>query len=296
MTTVTSLKTGSVISFAGGALEGRGRIDHVASHEGGWLIIADSTPFHPVSFRWPDQPGDRGKIEFGDGTVAEVIDSLTGLVDAGTGALLIGAEAAAIRKNEGDWHGVVAHIVNSDRNILPYLGAEARFLVDATQRKGLSAAHTAAHLAAFALNEAAAPFWKKDYEDRDTRGRPNFDKAAIQTANITPEASTDVYRLGKSLKKKGIDRDGLLGQLDSVAGEINQRITAWLAKDARVTVTPSEGQLDEVRVWRTELDGAEVSIPCGGTHVAALSEIGKVNVTLTPTEDGFVMTTRVRTE
>ena len=41
------------------------------------------------------------------------------------------------------------------------------------------------------------------------------------------------------------------------------------------------------------LEGQEVTIPCGGTHVASLAELGEVKVELTQVEEGFAMLTRV---
>ncbi len=41
------------------------------------------------------------------------------------------------------------------------------------------------------------------------------------------------------------------------------------------------------------LEGKEVTIPCGGTHVATLAELGQVRVQLNLVEEGFTMLTRV---
>ena len=37
----------------------------------------------------------------------------------------------------------------------------------------------------------------------------------------------------------------------------------------------------------------EITIPCGGTHVGSLTELGQVQVTLACSEEGFTLTTRV---
>ncbi|GLS36315.1 hypothetical protein GCM10010869_19040 [Mesorhizobium tianshanense] len=290
----TSMKTGTLVTFPGGALAGQGRIEFAAPCVNGWLVIADRTPVHPVSFRWPDQPADLGQITFADGVVVEIADAWTGLIDAGAGVLLIGEEAKAVRKGEGEWQGVVVHIVQSDRDLGAYIGEEARFTVEPRRRKALSVPHTAAHLAALALNAASVPFWTKDFADLDSLGRPNLDKAAIENSSIEPAVSTDVYRLGKSLRKKGFDRDGFLNNLETVGVEINGMIRRWLETNTLVSLTPSEGLLDGIRQWRCNLDGTEVIIPCGGTHVERLSDIGDVKITLAPSEEGFVMTTQAR--
>lgn len=287
----TSITSGTFVTFPGGALTGNGRIEFAALSADGWLLIADRTPVHPVSFRWPDQPADTGQVIFSDGITVDFSAACTGVVNAKTGTLLTGEDARAIRKGEGDWQSVVVHNVRSDRDLQRYVGQEAHFTVEPNRRNALSVAHTAAHLSALALNAIAVPFWTKEYVDLDAFGRPNLDKAAIQVSSIQPELSTDVYRLGKSLKKKGFDRDRFVSQLDSLTGTINLQIRTWLESKAPINVTPSEGLLEEVRLWQTELDGSEVTIPCGGTHVKRLTDIGAVEINVAPLEDGFVMTT-----
>ncbi|MBM2716362.1 hypothetical protein JQK88_35585, partial [Mesorhizobium caraganae] len=100
--------------------------------------------------------------------MVEIADAWTGLIDAGAGVLLIGQEAKAVRKGEGEWQGVVVHIVQSDRDLGAYIGEGVRVTVEPRRRKALSVPHTAAHLAALALNAASVPFWTKDFADLDS--------------------------------------------------------------------------------------------------------------------------------
>lgn len=53
-----------------------------------------------------------------------------------------------------------------------------------------------------ALNGALAARWRK-VPDVDSLGNPKFDAIAITSSRIGPDLSTDSYRLGKSLLKKG---------------------------------------------------------------------------------------------
>ncbi|WP_292521907.1 hypothetical protein [Mesorhizobium sp.] len=92
------MKTGTFVTFPGGALTGQGRIEFAAPYANSWLLIADRTPVHPVSFRWPDQPADLGQVIFADGVVVEIADAWTGLVGADAGVFLIGEEAKAVRE------------------------------------------------------------------------------------------------------------------------------------------------------------------------------------------------------
>jgi alanyl-tRNA synthetase len=50
----------------------------------------------------------------------------------------------------------------------------------------------------------------------DALGRPDLDQVAIQSSVMDERGSTDVYRLGKSLRKKGFDSVGLADQLAEV--------------------------------------------------------------------------------
>ena len=288
----TALKSGTIVSFAGGALEGTGRVEFAARDGGHWLLVTDRTPMHPLSLRWPDQPADHGAVTFADGVTAPVTDVLTGMADPATGTLLTAEDARVVRRGETDWRAVAVHVVATDRDLAPYLGTEAKIAVDGERRLALSAPHTAVHLAALALNRAAERFWTKDFADRDGLGRPNLDKAAVERSDIAPGVSVDVYRIGKSLRKKGFDRDGFLAALDAVAADVNETVRNWLAAGAAVAMTPPEGDLDGLRQWRCELDGMAAIIPCGGTHMQDIARIGAVDVTLEPSEDGFTMTTR----
>lgn len=288
----TALKGGTTVGFAGGALEGAGHVGFVTHDGGRWLLVADRTPMHPLSLRWPDQPGDHGAITFADGLTVPVADAWTGMVDPATGSLRMAEAAQGVRRGETDWRAVVVHVIATDRDLAPYQGTEARIAVDAGRRLALSAPHTAVHLAALALNKAAERFWTKDFSDRDGLGRPNLDKAAVERSAIAPGVSVDVYRLGKSLRKKGFDRDGFLAALDAMAADINATVRGWMATGAAVSMTPAQGDLDGLRQWRCDLDGVAATIPCGGTHVRSLGDIGETDITLEPSEDGFTMTTR----
>jgi alanyl-tRNA synthetase len=163
--------------------------------------------------------------------------------------------------------------------------------VDATFRAALSLQHTGVHLAALALNRVAAGFWSKDPQDHDSLGAPNLDKAAVTRSEISEEASTDQYRLGKSLRKKGFDAVAFLADLPARAAETNEALRGFLATPAPIRISPAEGPLADRRLWSTRLNEADAAMPCGGTHLADLAEFAEVMVAIAPTEDGFVMRT-----
>ena len=60
-----------------------------------------------------------------------------------------------------------------------------------------------------ALNKALEGFWDKEIANKDCFGRPNFDALTIETSRIGRGKSVDVYRIGKSIRKKGFDLERL---------------------------------------------------------------------------------------
>jgi alanyl-tRNA synthetase len=285
----TGLTDGTIVTFAGGSLAETARVLLVAEASGQVLVVTDRTPFHPQSLTWPDQPGDRGSLALADGGLVTVRDSREAVLNVATGMLLAGDAAQGQKRGDPDLRAVVLHWL--DAGPVPKLGEVVGLTVDQTYRDALSLQHTGVHLAALALNQCAAPFWTKEGQDPDTLGFPNLDQAAVTRSEIGVSASLDVYRLGKSLRKKGFDRDAFVADLSDRAATINATLTTMLASPAPVSLTPTEGQLGDRRFWSTELNGRPVSMPCGGTHVADLSQIARITVTLEPVEDGFAMRT-----
>ena len=276
---------GTVVTFAGGGLREATSVVFTAEVAGEWLVVTDRSPFHPVSLSWPDQPGDRGWLICGANR-SRVLDSREGLLNQRTGVLSVGEEARALKRSDPDLTSVVLHVTEA----APTTKA-VTLEVDATFRSALSLQHTGVHLAALALNRVASGFWSKDPQDPDSLGAPNLDKAAVTRSEISEEASTDHYRLGKSLRKKGFDAAVFLTDLPTRATEVNEVLRGFLATPAPVRISPAAGPLADRRLWSTRLNGADVAMPCGGTHLADLADLTKVMVSMVPTEDGFVMRT-----
>lgn len=202
---------------------------------------------------------------------------------SGTGEILLGADIPARRGAEG-WHWLVVHVTDAP---LP-VGTEVDLEVDAEFRAALSAGHTACHLAALALNAALADRWRKETRP-DSLGRPDFDQAAITSSRIDPRGSVDVYRLGKSLRKKGFSAEDL--DPEKVARQVNERLAAWVAADAPVRVAVPGPGLTARRTWHCSLPEGEAAIPCGGTHVRRTGELGTVEVALSLDDATLTMRT-----
>jgi len=249
-------------------------------------LVVDTTPFHPVDHTWPDQPGDSGTVLV-DGVAYPVVDCVTGAIGP-NGEFAVGAQIP-VRRGDEAWSWQVVHVLEAGPEPDGLVGAIAQLRVDAERRRALSAAHTGCHLTALALNEALSERWRKAPGREDPFGRPDFDSIAMDTSRMDEHASTDRYRIGKSLRKKGFDPDGLAEQLPELADRINARLAGWIAADAPVRVEAFGGEkstrLTVRRQWVCDLPEGTASIFCGGTHLSHLGELEALQCTLSLSED-----------
>lgn len=265
-------ETDTIITYPDGAVASSGTVLHVEPlADGTSAVLLDRTALHPVDTAWPDQPADRGSMLV-DGAEASVVDAVTGGIR--DGALLLGTDLA-VRTGTDGWTFVVAHIVDGPP---PAPGAAVQIRVDADYRRALSQAHTACHLAALALDDALADAWTKP-ATLDALGNPAFDQLAIQSSRIQPNRSTDTYRVGKSLRRKGFD-PASLDALDAVAARVNATLASWTAAGGAVSIEREDQSLSARRLWVCELPGGRTRIPCGGTHVTDLRDLPVVHVAL----------------
>ena len=268
--------SGTVVDYPGGATASRGTVVHVADVGDGRLaVVLDRTAFHPVDTAWPDQPADRGTLRV-NGAEHDVLDAVVGATDGGP--LLLGPDVPVRTGTEG-WTFVVAHVVDAAAPVSE--GDAAEVTVDAAYRTALSAGHTACHLASLALDAALAGAWRKE-TPVDALGAPAFDALAIEESRILPDGSRDVYRIGKSLRRKGFD-PAALDDLPALASRVNTRLAEWIAAGGAVRIDADGDALADRRTWVCELPGGEVRIPCGGTHVSSLDEIAAATVTFATT-------------
>ena len=275
----------TLVTFAGGALVGSGTVQRVEHSDAGQaVVVVTETPFHPIDHTWPDQPGDTGTC--GDAVVTDCVMAAVGP----TGELIIGHDIP-VKRGEAGWSWHVGHCMAQAS--APEVGDVVDLGVDAERRRALSAAHTACHLAAFAMNRVAAELWRKE-APRDSLGAPNLDQLAMQRSVMDVTGSTDEYRLGKSLRKKGFDAVAFAEQLPKVEESVNQLLAAWVATGAHVLVDDGgDRRLTGRRQWVCELPEGRAALPCGGTHLHRLDEFDSVEVTyeLQPDNGGVVMRT-----
>lgn len=281
--------TTTLVTFPAGSVRERATVRSVTEAAGRRWVVTDRTPFHPVDHGWPDQGPDRGTLEV-DGRSAPVVDCVVGATD---GTDLFAGPDVPVRRGEPGWWFVVVHVLE-DGSAGPAAGDEVTLTVDADQRAALSAGHTGCHLAALALNAVLAGRWRKSPR-ADGLGRPDFDGAAIVSSRIEPFGSVDEYRLGRSLRKRGFEPAGLADELPELTEAANQTLAGWVAAGGAVRVETAGPALTDLREWVCELPAGTARIPCGGTHVTGLAELGSVRVSLTLAGDGQQLTMRTAT-
>ena len=264
----------SLVSYPSGGLTEHATVLYVAPADGRTLVLTDRTPCHPLDPRWPDQGPDRGVLTF-DGVSVPLDDCVIGATD---GSELFVGDQVPVRRGEPGWAFVVVHMIPT-QTPAPTVGERVTLAVDAVHRAELSAGHTGCHVAALALNAALAGRWRKP-AGTDGLGYPNFDQLAIVSSSITPNGAVDTYRLGRSLRKKGFDVDGLESALPGIAAAANERLVAWVAAGASVAVVSAGPGLTDLREWVCTLPEGTVRIPCGGTHLTSLAETESIVVDL----------------
>ncbi|MEH8246735.1 hypothetical protein Q7I21_12015 [Aeromonas veronii] len=252
------------------------------------LLVTDLTPFHPQSHLWPDQPGDVGHARW-EGGEAAIGPCRMGAISP-DGELFVDTAIPVKRSAEG-WSFVVVHPLTGDHALA--VGSQVELQVDSAARHALSLGHSGCHLAALALNRVLTPYWRKEVSERDALGQPDFDRLAIQSSRVEPCGSREQYRIGKSLRKKGVNSEALLADLALIEEKVNQQLANWIAAGGEIRRSRAGEAIIDSRYWHCMLEGQEVTIPCGGTHVASLAELGEVKVELTLVEEGFAMLTRV---
>ncbi|NUS55817.1 MAG: metal-dependent hydrolase [Streptomycetaceae bacterium] len=278
--------TSTIVGYPAGDVAGKSPVLAVrVLPDGRWAVVVAETPFHPLDHTWPDQPADTGTLTVA-GHEMPVVDCQTGGVGP-DGAFAVAA-GIPVRRGDEAWAWLVLHIVDPVDGLAPeaLVGEEAVLAVDADRRAGLSAAHTACHLMAFALNEALAERWRKPGVRTDALGRPDFDNLAMDTSRILDRASRDDYRIGKSLRKKGFTADDLAADLPAIRDRVDATLAHWLATGAPVRIEVPDPALTARRVWHCALPEGDAHIPCGGSHVRSLAELASISVELDLSEDG----------
>ncbi|MEO7122666.1 MAG: metal-dependent hydrolase [Lacisediminihabitans sp.] len=275
---MTLPSTDTAVSYPAGAVTGTGTVVHLEPLSGGrTAVLLNASPCHPVDAGWPDQGPDRAALAWNNGSAA-VVDCVVGGTDGDS--LFLGADIP-VRKGTAGWFFVVAHLIEG---ATPSLGQSVTVTVDADYRASMSLGHTGCHLASLALNHTLADRWTKEVA-LDALGDPDFDKLAIASSTILPNGAVDVFRLNKSLRRKGFVSDGFAEDLPMIESSLNDALLGWIAGNAAVNIRCDGDRLTDRRYWECSLPEGEVSIACGGTHAHSLGELGALRAALALTDD-----------
>ncbi|QIL86018.1 alanyl-tRNA editing protein [Vibrio sp. HDW18] len=248
-------------------------------HSAGVDVVTYCTPFHPVSHIWPDHPSDRGLLIW-QGDEYPLSQCLVGAIEQASGRLYVGEEIP-VKRSESGWVFVVVHRLDVVSAALQ-VGDHVQLIVDAAYQASLSRGHSAGHLAYLALNKVLAQsYWRKDAERKDAHGYFDFNSYAQVSSYVTPDCSTDSYRLGKTLRKRGLNSDDVLRDLYLIEQKTNQQLVEWLALASPIGLECAGSTLTDSRYWVCDLHEAQIArIACGGTHSNGLKALGSIQVTL----------------
>lgn len=245
------------------------------TQQGKW-IVTKQTPFHPVSHIWPDHPEDKGLVTI-NGTDFPVLACQTGAIELATGELYIDKEIP-VKRGEAGWIFVVAHLISKNIDLL--VENIVTLHVDKEYQDALSRGHSAGHIAYLALNKVLhTNYWRKDADRKDELGHYNFNSYAQETSFVTEDHCEDVYRLGKTLRKRGLNSAEMMSELESIEEQVNLQISVWLALESEVSIECEGKALTDSRYWIADfgIDGI-AKLPCGGTHVSSFKEYQEIKV------------------
>ena len=282
----------SRVTFPFGSCREKSTVTAVAQHGDDFILMTETTPFHPRDFQWPDQPEDKGYVENEDGRRYPLSDAVfVGISPEGTFSV---DEEIPVKKSTPDWYFCVGHVIHGERPFFSR-GDAITLQVDETRRSALSRAHSATHIMSLALNKTFAPLWRKEAPWIDALGNPNFDQIAMEQSEIGLLSCCDRYRLGKSLRKRGFTAENLREALPGYVDEVNGTIAKWLETGSAIRVRTEGDSLTSYRYWCATMDNIDVEVPCGGTLVTDFAEIGTIEIAAEmPDDETLIIKTTVR--
>jgi alanyl-tRNA synthetase len=241
-------------------------------------LVTTRTPFHPVSYNWPDQPCDIGFLST-ERNEYEIVSAHVAAYNLSNGTLLHDSNIT-VRQDDPDWVFHVVHEVSLNTSVPPddlSAGKLVTLKVDPNHRAKLARTHTSCHLMALALNKAVASLWSKEAK-LDSLGNPDFDQLAIQESRMNELEARDTYRLGKSLRKRGFNTEAFINSLDEITSTVASQVNEWIDSGFEVVMESDSTLLNSRRYWKATLSGLEATIPCGGVHVTRSDSLANVRV------------------
>ncbi len=120
----------------------------------------------------------------------------------------------------------------------------------------------------------------------------DFDAAACVHTRHDVGGSLDKYRLGKSLRRRGLDSARFLDEIPAIIEEVNRTLAKWIASDATVRIDCAGSRLTDRRQWVCAIPGGTAQMPCGGTHVQRLQEIDSMTAVASFDHEAGILTIR----
>lgn len=267
------------VLFTQGITQAIAQVSWVEQTDSSICVVTDNTPFHPVSHIWADHPADKGFLVF-EGKQHAVTDCVTGAFDIENNKLYKGADIP-VKRGKAGWHFVVVHELAA--GLLLNVNDTVELIVDADYQAALSRGHSAGHLASFALNKVLEQaYWRKDASRKDALNNRDFHSYAQELSLVSENQSTDTYRLGKTLKKRGLNVVEMLIDLATIEAKVNDVLATWITTQAPVLMKREGDLLTDSRFWCCDLGiGESITMPCGGSHVQSLAEYNTIKITLT---------------
>lgn len=277
--------TASKIHFCHQTWQLDSAIQLIDEHSNYTDIVVDSTPFHPVSHIWPDHPADKGYL-LAKGQQLEVIDCLVGAIELDTKTLYVGS-AIPVKRDCDGWVFVVVHRIAKGTELC--VGQVITLEVDKAYQQSLSRGHSAGHIASLALNKVlATSYWRKEAERKDGLAHYDFNSYAQEQSVVSPNRCFDRYRLGKTLKKRGLNTVEVVTDLQRIEDMTNQQLAEWSQEPSEVSMQLEGPFLTSSRYWHCTLDGVDVVMPCGGTHINHMDELINLRVELKAVDSSYI--------
>ena len=274
----------TVVTFCDQTYKLETKVQLTVNGKDAFYLVTEETPFHPVSHIWPDHPADKGVIILADGTQIEVQDCVMGAIELSSTTLHIGEQIPVKRDTQG-WVFVAVHCIAKDAENIKTLETISDvsmivLQVDQNYQQALSRGHSAGHLASFALNKVLNDdYWRKDADRKDSHGYYDFNSYAQVSSFVTPDTCKDTYRLGKTLRKRGLNSAAMIENLATIERAVNDQLLSWLSLRSPVTMQCAGSALTDSRYWRCDLGESKIAeMPCGGTHVRSLTEFHQITV------------------
>jgi alanyl-tRNA synthetase len=249
-------------------------------------IVTKETPFHPVSHIWPDHPADCGILRIHQDEL-KVIDCQVGAIEMSTGSLYVGQNIPVKRNTEG-WCFVVVHRLE-ESTVSLQVGERVRLAVDQQRQHGFSLGHSAGHIASLALNQVLTEkYWRKVPDRLDGLGSYDFNSYAQQKSVVSTQKCWDHYRLGKTLKKRGLNTKDVMTDIKQIELQVNALLEHWLSHSTPVQMRLEGETLIDSRFWECTIGDTLVSMPCGGTHINDLAQLHPMQIELQLIDDSNI--------